>query len=498
VLTQIEGENMSNIHLGHGSLQINLGLNSGMAAGADKAGRESPAMQAAGAIAGFMHQNGLDTMDANKLFAMARNDKGEVSKAVQKAASMLLAAPKLFQAIDSHGRPGADGKAPLHNFDQSAQGRVPDIEINIGAGGSAGDGVQGDAGSATDMQSAAGTLGAHMRQAGIEVMDPNKLYELATDKDGNVPEDVQQAAKFMLSHPEAYKQIETRDVAGADGKSGAWNFDDAAKGLVPGAGSPSKAASAQQAGVTLNINTTPAQEGIGQLALLLKSLTQLLQKLNAQEKQCGPNDADNPAAGAGDTLTVNIGAKPAHAQPSKLEQLLAMLEQLLHMMEGRNVANQAGGPAGDITLNIGQGAGGAAGSGNDITLNIGTAPPASPSSRLEQLLELLKILLQKLEGQYSPEGSNGATNGADGSQGDVTVNIGNAAESPAGADNDITINIEAAPQHNARSQFSHLLTLLEQLLQVLESQLQEPAPGNTGDSANAAQPHITVNVGTPA
>jgi hypothetical protein len=197
-------------------------------------------------------------------------------------------------------------------------------------------------------------------------------------------------------------------------------------------------------------------------------------------------------------LTVNIGAKPAHAQPSKLEQLLAMLEQLLHMMEGRNVANQAGGPAGDITLNIGQGAGGAAGSGNDITLNIGTAPPASPSSRLEQLLELLKILLQKLEGQYSPEGSNGATNGADGSQGDVTVNIGNAAESPAGADNDITINIEAAPQHNARSQFSQLLTLLEQLLQVLESQLQEPAPGNTGDSANAAQPHITVNVGTPA
>jgi hypothetical protein len=83
-------------------------------------------------------------------------------------------------------------------------------------------------------EKAAGALGAYMHANGMRGLDVNTLYGLANNKGGKVPQDVQDAARFMLSHPKIYEKIETADKAGADGKSGVWNFDKAAQGLVLG------------------------------------------------------------------------------------------------------------------------------------------------------------------------------------------------------------------------------------------------------------------------
>lgn len=81
-------------------------------------------------------------------------------------------------------------------------------------------------------EKAAGALGAYMHSTGTKTMDPNKLYALMNDKSGKISPEVQQAAGFMLAHPNVYKKIETNDVKGADGISGAGNFDQAAQGLI--------------------------------------------------------------------------------------------------------------------------------------------------------------------------------------------------------------------------------------------------------------------------
>jgi len=52
---------------------------------------------------------------------------------------------------------------------------------------------------------------------------------------GDTPATVRQAARDLLANPDAYKAIETEDVAGADGKSSVSNFEKAAQGLIPGA-----------------------------------------------------------------------------------------------------------------------------------------------------------------------------------------------------------------------------------------------------------------------
>jgi hypothetical protein len=85
-------------------------------------------------------------------------------------------------------------------------------------------------------QNASGVLASYMGQKNIDAQDPNALYQLAENGDGNTPPTVQQAAQFMLQNPDIYKQIETHDVAGADGTSGVGNFQWAAQGGLGAAG----------------------------------------------------------------------------------------------------------------------------------------------------------------------------------------------------------------------------------------------------------------------
>jgi hypothetical protein len=98
-----------------------------------------------------------------------------------------------------------------------------------------GSGASGGAAPMT-MQNAAGVLASYMGQHGINAEDVNSLYNLANNADGATPSTVQQAAQTMLANPGAYQQIETHDVAGADGLSGVGNFQWAAQGGLGAAG----------------------------------------------------------------------------------------------------------------------------------------------------------------------------------------------------------------------------------------------------------------------
>jgi hypothetical protein len=79
-------------------------------------------------------------------------------------------------------------------------------------------------------QSAAGTLASYMSQHNIGALDENTLYQLSVNPDQGTPQAVSLAATFMLQNPKIYQQIETHDVAGADGISGIGNFQWASEG----------------------------------------------------------------------------------------------------------------------------------------------------------------------------------------------------------------------------------------------------------------------------
>ncbi|EJN02101.1 hypothetical protein [Phyllobacterium sp. YR531] len=71
----------------------------------------------------------------------------------------------------------------------------------------------------------------HLKQNGQSAINKDGLVQLAKNtKDTNVSA----AADYMLKNNDVYTAIETHDVAGADGLSGVWNFEWAAKGGLAG------------------------------------------------------------------------------------------------------------------------------------------------------------------------------------------------------------------------------------------------------------------------
>ena len=234
---------------------------------------QSTAEQASGAIAGYMHQNGIDCLDPNQLYALANNKGGNVPPEVQKAAAFMLSNPEVYRQIETSDVAGADGKSGVWNFDKAAQGNIPFGSQGPRSGEVwASSAQEYGADTSEGAEKAAGALGAYMHAHGMRGLDVNTLYALATNKGGNVPAEVQEAAGFMLKHPDVYKQIETADKAGADGKSGVWNFDKAAQGLLPLSSGPA-AGSAPKDGVMSAedlmaqvmelLGLTPASRGSG-------------------------------------------------------------------------------------------------------------------------------------------------------------------------------------------------------------------------------------------
>jgi hypothetical protein len=234
-----------------GLLQQMMGQNGGTP-GASGGTGGADLQKDSGALAGYMNQNGLKSLDANTLQKLATDDSGNTPPAVKQAARDMLADPDAYKAIETNDVAGADGKSGANNFEKAAQGLVPGVGGGaggagagagagaVGGGSNAADGAAGSHGpfggtGAADLQKDSGAIAGYMRQHGLKSLDANTLEKLATDKSGDTPATVRQAARDLLANPDAYKAIETEDVAGADGKSSVSNFEKAAQGLIPGA-----------------------------------------------------------------------------------------------------------------------------------------------------------------------------------------------------------------------------------------------------------------------
>ncbi len=203
------------------------------------------AQSAAGALSSYMSQNGIGSLDPNQLYQLANNPPAGTPADVSSAASFMLQNPDVYKQIETHDVPGADGIAGVNDFQWAAQGGLgdtssatnatnnsaPPTDADFEAALDAGDGDdETDATDTMSAQSASGALASYMQQHGIKSLNPNQLYQLSQNPPAGTPTDVSAAASYMLQNPDTYQQIETHDVAGADGKAGINDFQWAAQG----------------------------------------------------------------------------------------------------------------------------------------------------------------------------------------------------------------------------------------------------------------------------
>ncbi|CAB3706004.1 hypothetical protein [Paraburkholderia rhynchosiae] len=188
----------------------------------DNAGSELTRQSASGALASYMHENGINTLNPDQLYKLACGADACVQSGVSDAARYMLQNPDIFNQIETHDVAGADGIAGVNDFDWAAQGGLGDVPVTLVA----------VAASQTDEQDAAGALASYMRGNGINTLNPNALYRLAYNPPVGTSLEVSAAASWMLQNADAFNRIETHDVPGADGIAGVNDFDWAAANSV--------------------------------------------------------------------------------------------------------------------------------------------------------------------------------------------------------------------------------------------------------------------------
>jgi hypothetical protein len=194
----------------------------------DAAQPSTPAMtaqSASGALAAYMHEHNVNTLDPDQLYQLAYRPAAGTPSEVSQAAKFMLSNPDTFNKIETHDVAGSDGIAGVNDFDWAAQGGLS-AQADAHAGASA---DNQNAFPGGDM-GAAGALAAFMHEHAIGTVTPNRLYQIAYNPSAGTPPAVSLAAKFMLSNPNTFNRIETRDVAGSDGIAGVNDFDWAAEG----------------------------------------------------------------------------------------------------------------------------------------------------------------------------------------------------------------------------------------------------------------------------
>ena len=210
------------------------------------------AQAAAGALAAYMHENGIATVNPNKLYQLAYSPAAGTPSTVSKAAKFMLANSDTYNRIETHDVKGSDGISGVANFDWAAEGGLG-AASNKGGAGQSDAAAKAASEAAAKMaiaelalmaaQSAAGAIASFMHEKGMKTVDPDELYQIAYHPKKGTPPGVSAAAKFMLANPDVYNRIETHDVKGSDGISGVKNFDWAAEG---GLGAASNKGGAKQ------------------------------------------------------------------------------------------------------------------------------------------------------------------------------------------------------------------------------------------------------------
>jgi hypothetical protein len=183
------------------------------------------AQSASGALAAYMHEHQMNTVDPDQLYQLAFHPAAGTPPKVSQAAKFMLSNPETFNKIETHDVAGSDGIAGVNDFDWAAQGGLSasaDTHTEASA-----DNQSAFAGG--DM-GAAGALAAFTHEHAIGTVTPNRLYQLAFNPAAGTPPAVSLAAKFMLGNPNTFNKIETHDVAGSDGIAGVNDLDWAAEG----------------------------------------------------------------------------------------------------------------------------------------------------------------------------------------------------------------------------------------------------------------------------
>ena len=186
---------------------------------------------ASGSLAAYMNEKGMGAINVNQLYDISSNKAGNVPEDVQKAAGFMLKHPEIYKAIETSDVSGADGISGVNNFETAAQG-TPTANQLATVMKSLVNPQSSALSMAEQAREASGALTAYMNEKKMGAVNVNQLNDLSNNKGGNVPEDVQKAAGFMVKNPEIYKKIETSDVASVDGISGVRNFSKVAQGLI--------------------------------------------------------------------------------------------------------------------------------------------------------------------------------------------------------------------------------------------------------------------------
>ncbi|CAE6720794.1 hypothetical protein PQQ67_05395 [Paraburkholderia aspalathi] len=80
------------------------------------------AQSASGALASYMSQNGISSLDPDQLYKLANNPPAGTPSDVSAAASYMLQNPDVYKQIETHDVSGADGVSGVSNFQWAAQG----------------------------------------------------------------------------------------------------------------------------------------------------------------------------------------------------------------------------------------------------------------------------------------------------------------------------------------------------------------------------------------
>ena len=283
------------------------------------------AQSAAGALASYMSQHGVPALTPSQLYKMAFNPQPGTPETVSNAAKFMLKHSSAYQQIETHDVPGSDGVAGANDLQWAAQGGLPSAHGGVHASHSQASETPEHVNQ--QAQGAAGALASYMSENGLGSLNPDQLYQLAHKPAAGTPPTVAQAAKFMLEHPDTYEQIETHDVAGADGISGKSNFDWAAQGgLQADAAQSTDAPDDAQPDSDLVDNTLERlMKAFPQLAMFSKELDFKPSSSSAQSADAGLGDAAKPelnAQSAAGALAAYMQDKGVAAfTPSALYQL---------------------------------------------------------------------------------------------------------------------------------------------------------------------------------
>ncbi|HWX12276.1 MAG TPA: hypothetical protein VNZ04_09810 [Trinickia sp.] len=80
------------------------------------------AQDAAATLSSYASQNGIKTITPDTLYSLSQNSSGNTPPAVQQAATFLLQNPNIYNQIETHDQPGADGIAAVGDLQWAANG----------------------------------------------------------------------------------------------------------------------------------------------------------------------------------------------------------------------------------------------------------------------------------------------------------------------------------------------------------------------------------------